>query len=334
MSRPFGTVAGGEQYRNAGTVRYALERKPDDLGWIPASRASVAAVWQRPWQRMGSTPAFGPSPRSHLATGSLPPAGGYIDGVDPIAPKPSRFSGAIGRLSPGRLQPADVCRRELLLVRDGPLEVYYAPFEGLNPDARVVLVGICPSLGQAARALEIARDWLAEGGDRAATAATVARRLPFNGMRRRLVKLLDAVGLPAALGLPPGTGSDAITGSQTGLVQATAAIRYPVVVSGRNYDGWRPVLSRHPLLARYLRERLAPELETMPGALVVPLGTAVAAGLRELVAAGRLDPDRCLFGFPHPSGANAARVAAFDELAGPLARRARAWLMTSDRGSG
>jgi hypothetical protein len=45
---------------------------------------------------------------------------------------------------------------------------------------------------------------------------------------------------------------------------------------------------------------LLPELAELPHALIVPLGVAVNATLLD---AG-VDPSRCLYGFPHPSGAN------------------------------
>ena len=41
----------------------------------------------------------------------------------------------------------------LLLGAQGPLSIYYAPFDALNPQARVVLVGITPGRTQANNAL-------------------------------------------------------------------------------------------------------------------------------------------------------------------------------------
>jgi hypothetical protein len=44
------------------------------------------------------------------------------------------------------------------------------------------------------------------------------------------------------------------------LFQPTSAIRYPVFKRGRNYSGHGPKPPSSPVLARWLREELAPEL--------------------------------------------------------------------------
>lgn len=41
----------------------------------------------------------------------------------------------------------------LLLKKEGKISIYYAPFEYVNENARIVLVGITPGLQQAANAL-------------------------------------------------------------------------------------------------------------------------------------------------------------------------------------
>jgi hypothetical protein len=94
------------------------------------------------------------------------------------------------------------------------------------------------------------------------------------------------------------------------LLHSTSAIRYPVFVKG-NYTGHRPRPLDHPVLAAFVEERLAPDLVNVDEALIVPLGQAVEGCLDGLVKAGHLDPARCLFGFPHSSGANASRARQF-----------------------
>lgn len=48
-------------------------------------------------------------------------------------------------------------------------------------------------------------------------------------------------------------------------------------------------------------------------ALIVPLGKSVSDVLRIFVKDGLLEEDRCLFDFPHPSGANGHRKPQFEE---------------------
>ncbi|MNG08705.1 hypothetical protein D3C84_920820 [compost metagenome] len=45
----------------------------------------------------------------------------------------------------------------------------------------------------------------------------------------------------------------------------------------------------------------------MREALIIPLGVNVENVLRQLVAENQLEEERCLWGFPHPSGANGHR---------------------------
>ena len=51
----------------------------------------------------------------------------------------------------------DPCSSDLLLARESSLSVYYAPFEWVNPEAKVILVGITPGKTQATNALAAAK---------------------------------------------------------------------------------------------------------------------------------------------------------------------------------
>lgn len=56
---------------------------------------------------------------------------------------------------------------------------------------------------------------------------------------------------------------------------------------------------------------LVSEAAALPCATWVPLGRHAEAVLLELSKKGHLDPSRILAGLPHPSGANAERIAYF-----------------------
>jgi hypothetical protein len=62
------------------------------------------------------------------------------------------------------------------------------------------------------------------------------------------------------------------------------------------------------MLTSIIQTVLLPELAQLSDALVVPLGRAVASAIE-----GRVDLARCLFGFPHPSGAFAQGPQRFAE---------------------
>ena len=70
---------------------------------------------------------------------------------------------------------------------------------------------------------------------------------------------------------------------------------------------------------------LAAELQQVQAALVVPLGKAVERALGSLADDSKIALERCLFGFPHPSGAYAGRAAAYEKNRGELASTVNDW---------
>lgn len=58
-------------------------------------------------------------------------------------------------------------------------------------------------------------------------------------------------------------------------------------------------------------EHFAQEAAQLANPVYIPLGPKVSEGLRWLVKQGVLKEDRILHGLPHPSGANAERIAYF-----------------------
>ncbi|AWH45374.1 hypothetical protein [Stenotrophomonas sp. ZAC14A_NAIMI4_1] len=204
--------------------------------------------------------------------------------------------------------PSDGIAPDLLISRSGQLETYYAPFEHVNTDARVVLVGITPGLFQAQKALEQLRIGLRSGLSDAEALRTAKEVASFSGpMRTALVQMLDCVGLHAALGL--GSCAELFTGASD-QVHYTSALRNPVLASGQNYTG-NPAILRTPYLRSMAEEWLGDEARQLPDALWVPLGKEPTAVLRSFVAQGLIQSDCLLDGLPHPSGANAERIAYF-----------------------
>lgn len=120
--------------------------------------------------------------------------------------------------------------------------------------------------------------------------------------------MLDAIGLPAALDVE--TSGDLFE-QRDDLIHGTSALSYPVFVDGKNYGGANPRVDRSVTLTRYVHGCLGAELATIPEALVLPLGKAVEGCLRMLIESGQLREARCLFGLPHPSGANGHRLVEF-----------------------
>ena len=189
---------------------------------------------------------------------------------------------------------------ELRRSKAGRLVVAYAPFDHLNTAARVVIVGIIPGANQMEKAFASARRSLKPAMSDEAVLAQVKRDASFEGsMRERLVGWLDDVGLAQALGL--NSSGDLFEEGGSKLVHTTSMVRYPAFLDGRNYDGHsvKPLTEFRDLIDGML----APELASLEGALVIPLGSAVERVIvHHLAPLGVVDPSRVLAGFPHPSG--------------------------------
>lgn len=196
----------------------------------------------------------------------------------------------------------------LLIERSGALACHYAPFDHINRHARVVLVGITPGAQQAGNALAAVRRALEAGMDHATALAEAKAFASFSGsMRASLVAMLDHVGLHHRLGIE---GCADLFSSRTDLVHFTSALRYPVFHGGDDYSG-NPSIMGTPFLKALTERWLREEMESLPMAYWLPLGKEPTAVMEHFIAQGVLDEGQVLAGLPHPSGANAERIAYF-----------------------
>lgn len=219
-----------------------------------------------------------------------------------------RFAPVIRSLSAAELAGAPTLYDKLTLAEQGDLRVCYVPFEYINPKARIVIVGITPGHTQMLNALKEARRQLDQGAsDEVALKAAKATGAFSGPMRPNLTGLLDAVGIHKWLGISSCTE---LFQSAAHLVQTTSVLRNPVFVEGENYNG-TPNMTKHALLQKQLTTYFAEDVAALPKAVFVPLGDKVAEALHYLAGQGLMDPSRILDGLPHPSGANAERIAYF-----------------------
>jgi hypothetical protein len=226
---------------------------------------------------------------------------------------------ALGR--EGVISEQDLLTSRFLLERDDRFAIYYAPLDWLRPTARVAIVGITPGKNTMLRAYRTVASGLATG--RAARSVlNDAKDNSFSGFRPQLVGWLDWLGVARQLGVP--STAAMWTPAARHQLHPTSSIRYPTFERGKNYGGSKAMLKRS-LLRRYLIEVLAPELNEVPDALVVPLGINVDAAIRYLASQGAIDAARCLVGFPHPSGNNGGRMKQWDANHVRLKRQVARW---------
>lgn len=219
-----------------------------------------------------------------------------------------QFSSVIRTLSVAELNGASSLNSKLCLARDGNLEVCYAPFEYVNPSARVVIVGITPGRTQMLNALKESRRQLDNGADPMTSLIAAKQTGAFSGpMRPKLIELLDSIGIQRWLGI---RSCDELFGAAAHLLQTASVLRYPVFIDGGNYNG-TPNMTKHPLLREQLISYFGEDVKALPNAVFLPLGDKVSDALHFLAKQGLLDSDRILSGLPHPSPANAERIAYF-----------------------
>ena len=196
----------------------------------------------------------------------------------------------------------------MTLAMEGNIRVCYAPFDHIANEARIVVVGITPGRVQAVNAFTAARSAIAQGASVPEALASAKLIGSFSGpLRTNLVAMLDSIGMAEHLSVDT-TGELFREGSRD--VHFTSALRYPVFVRGGNYNG-TPDILKTPILRRMVETHLAEEVRMLPDALWLPLGPRPDAALRHLAGKGLLDRKKIISGLPHPSGANAERIAVF-----------------------
>jgi hypothetical protein len=194
------------------------------------------------------------------------------------------------------------------MVGDKVIEIAFWPHDPVNRKARIVIVGLTAGRQQMRNAWMEMRHHLTAGRSEAAAAASAKTFASFSGpMRTNLVAMLDYIGVDRFLGLQ---STASLWHDDVRLVHFTSVLRRPVFVDGENYSGSPPILST-PLLRHELITGFAADAANLRQAVFVPLGPVASDAVEFVAEAARLDPNRVLTGLPHPSGANAERIAFF-----------------------
>ncbi|WGG46504.1 hypothetical protein [Rossellomorea sp. DA94] len=203
---------------------------------------------------------------------------------------------------------------ETFLLEKDPkkkLEIYYAPFEHLNEQAKVVIVGITPGLHQMKKSFETVWNLKEVNLTDEDVLNEVKKNSSFEGpMRKNLITMLNELNLPNYLGI---SSTSELFESFSHLVQTTSVLPYPVFYNGKNYSGSTPNIVKTEVLREYILQSFPKEMEHLNNPLIVPLGVNVSKALTYLAEQGLIDSTSILNGFPHPSGGNGHRHRQFAE---------------------
>lgn len=220
----------------------------------------------------------------------------------------ARFADVIRTASEAAIRSDVTLGGRLIAEKAGNLTISYAPFEHIERGARIVIVGITPGAQQAANALCEVRRRLLAGDDHATALAAAKIHASFSGpMRANLVEMLDHIGVARWLNV---SSTDKLWTTHSALAHFTSALRYPVFVNGKNFNGQVSMTRTAPLL-RLLDQCLTEEAAALADAVWVPAGPKAGAGVQYLIEKRLLRPDRVLSGFLHPSTSSNERVRYF-----------------------
>jgi hypothetical protein len=202
----------------------------------------------------------------------------------------------------------NVCDPQLSIAREGILETFYAPFEHINTGARVTIIGLTPGQAQMRIALKETQKALESGMPWHRAIERAKYLASFGGpMRANLTKMLDHIGLNKWLEID---SCASLFSEHRSLAHHTSILRYPVFRGSRNYSG-QPIIERVPFLKLQVDQWFAKELTQLPNSVFIPLGREVQNVFERLVREQEISEDRSFVGIPHPSGANAERIAYF-----------------------
>ncbi|UIJ77125.1 hypothetical protein [Acinetobacter sp. SH20PTE14] len=204
----------------------------------------------------------------------------------------------------------ELTQSDLLLLKTlGTIQSFYAPFEAINHDAKVVIVGICPGQQQWRNSLIAAKDGLVEQVSEENILKLAKNSGAFRGpIRKNLTQLLDHIGLHNQLGIQ--TTAELFSNHQD-KVQMCSVLQQCILVNGKNYAGSTPAMLKNELLKQHIYDYFIPMVQQLPNAIYIPLGKGVDEVLNYVGSLGYLNDRQILAGLPHPSGANAERIKYF-----------------------
>ncbi|MFS3940890.1 hypothetical protein ACL9SS_05360 [Bacillus subtilis] len=214
---------------------------------------------------------------------------------------------------PSSLTKSDLLISPFHLHQENELDIYYSPHnEYINRTATIVIAGITPGFSQMKTAYETAVESLRQGRTLEQMAVDTKIAAGFSGsMRHNLITMLDLCGLPQAFGIQ---SAAQLFGDLRHMLHTTSVIKYPVFIQQKNYTGYKPAITRSPILSTYAFDHFPAELNHVVGpALLIPLGKAAETVCETLIRQHSLQNLICLNGFPHPSGANGHRLKQFSK---------------------
>ena len=209
-----------------------------------------------------------------------------------------RFSVDLKRLGQG-----GVGAPEFNLGKEGKYSLQYIPFEHVNPEAKLVIVGITPGNNQLDLAYQAAQELLKAGVPDEEILTEVKKAGAFGGrsMKPNLLKMLRHFQFEKLLGIDD---VESLWGRNAGLLHSTSVVPHAAFKDGERFNGGFDEIMASPLLKNCFLDCLVPSMREITGkALFVALGPCPQAALDWCIKEGALRQEQVLGSLCHPSSA-------------------------------
>ena len=210
-----------------------------------------------------------------------------------------RFADALMRQGSG-----GIAAPEFSLGHATEYALRYTPFEFVNRDAKLVIVGITPGNTQLALAYGKAQELLRQGYPRDVILREVTKVGAFGGssMRPNLLKMLRHFRFERLMGI---ADVESLWESNAHLLHPTSVVPHAAFKAGKMFAGSFDEVLASPLLGECFRDCFVPSVREMDSAtLFVGLGPCPQAALDWCVRHGVLERKQVLGAFCHPSSSS------------------------------
>jgi hypothetical protein len=200
-----------------------------------------------------------------------------------------------------KINKSSIVKNKFLIKQENNIKIYYAPFDYVNPKAKIMIVGITPGLQQMLQSFQVIND--------GKSLKEVKDLSSFKGsMRTSLVKYLDELKINKTLKIK---SCESLFNKNSKYLHTTSLVKYPVFDKEKNYSGAN--ILKKKILLDFIEKNFLKELKTLKKAIIIPLGNTVSSTIEYLNNKYDLKLSCFLKGFPHPSGANARKNIQFKE---------------------
>jgi hypothetical protein len=190
--------------------------------------------------------------------------------------------------------------------------MYFAPLDFINNEAKIVIVGITPGFTQMELAIKYYKNNYQKYSDNDTIFKNIKKLAAFAGsMRINLTNMLDELELNNKLGID--TCEKLFQNGYEHLTHMTSLIKYPIFKNGKEYTGHSPKILNSNMLKNMVANVFMTEIANINYSIIIPLGTSVSETLENFFKNDSFFERKCLYNFPHPSGANGHRKKIFNE---------------------